>query len=250
MLELQALMRNYGGLAAVNNISFILKQGEILGLIGPNGAGKTTLVNLVSGMDTVTAGKVIFRGMDITHWPTHKRCAAGIARTFQNIRLFGYMDAVGNVLTARHLKIPAAVRYWQWLLPITMNVMREQQVRSMQCLERMGIAGLAARQASTLSYGDQRRVELARALATEPHLLLLDEPAAGMNAAETKELGNLILMLREQGITILVIEHDMNLINQVCDRVLVLNFGSLIADSTPELIKKDEQVIQAYLGTE
>ena len=250
MLELHSVCRLYGGLMAVNDVTFRIEQGSIVGLIGPNGAGKTTLVNLISGMDFVSAGRIIFRKKDITRWPPHKKCAAGIARSFQNIRLFGKMDVIGNVLTGRHLKLPPGARRWKWLFPWYQKSMITQEHNSLHCLRQMSIDHLAERKADTLSYGDQRRVELARALATEPRILLLDEPTAGMNSAETRELGKLIISLKKNGITILVIEHDMNLINQVCDRVVVLNFGSLIAEDTPDAIRCNEKVIQAYLGTD
>ncbi len=250
MLDITSLTKQFGGLTAVNNVSFSIQKGEILGLIGPNGAGKTTLINLISGLSQPTSGQILYDGRDITHDPAHKLCALGISRTYQNIRLFGEMSVLGNVLAGRHLETPTATRLWKWLLPWPDPAARQQEQISQALLERLNLGHVSGRSAAELSYGNQRRVELARALATEPRLLLLDEPTAGMNKAETHDLGEIILQLRDEGVTILVIEHDMDLISQVCDRVEVLNFGSLIARGTPEEVRNDTAVIEAYLGDE
>lgn len=250
MIDLRNITKSFGGLKAVSNVSLQLREGEIMGLIGPNGAGKTTLVNLVSGMDTPSSGKLLFQGMDITHKSAHQKCALGIARTFQNIRLFGDMNVMDNILAGRHLKIPGALRRMGWLFPWNRRKLNDQKAFCTDCLQTMGIDHHMDKAARTLSYGDQRRVELARALATEPLFLLLDEPAAGMNPQETQEMGLHILNLKKKGITIMVIEHDMNLIYRVCDRVAVLNFGSLIAMDSPKEVQNDPRVIEAYLGGE
>lgn len=250
MLNVTSLTKQFGGLTAVNNVSFAIQKGEILGLIGPNGAGKTTLINLISGLSQPTSGRIQFNGQEIAGQPAHKLCALGISRTYQNIRLFGEMSVLGNVLAGRHLKTPTATRLWKWLLPWPDPAARQQEQISRDLLRRLEMGHLSGRSAAELSYGDQRRVELARALATEPRLLLLDEPTAGMNRAETHQLGEIILQLRDEGVTILVIEHDMDLISQVCDRVDVLNFGLLIASGTPEQVRSDTAVIEAYLGDE
>jgi branched-chain amino acid transport system ATP-binding protein len=250
LLKVTSLTKQFGGLTAVNDVSFAIQQGEVLGLIGPNGAGKTTLINLISGLSQPTLGTIQFNDRDITGQRAHKLCALGISRTYQNIRLFGEMSVLGNVLAGRHLKTPTATRLWKWLLPWPDPVARRQEQISRELLERLEMGHLSGRSAAELSYGDQRRVELARALATEPRLLLLDEPTAGMNRAETHQLGEFVLQLRDEGITILVIEHDMDLISQVCDRVEVLNFGSLIASGTPDEVRNDTAVIEAYLGDE
>lgn len=250
MLDVDRLTKRFGGLAAVDDVSFRIQEGEVLGLIGPNGAGKTTLINMVSGLLPVTSGTIRFQDRDVTDWPAHRLCEIGISRTYQNIRLFEEMSVLENVLAGRHAKVRGAGALMRWLLPWPDPVTTTQMNASRTLLNRLEMGNLTDVYAAELSYGDQRRVELARALATEPALLLLDEPTAGMNQAETRALGEFILQLRDEGITILVIEHDMDLISQVCDRVLVLNFGSLIARGTPEEIRANPDVIEAYLGEE
>ena len=250
MLHLDAVTKTFGGLTAVNEVTFSIRPGQIMGLIGPNGAGKTTLINMISGLMPLTSGKIFFEDRDISNLPAYKLCALGIARTYQNIRLFEGMTVLDNVLSGRHLQTPAASRYWRWLLPYKDPAIAAQIAVGKTLLGRLQMSQLGDDDASELSYGDQRRVELARALATEPRLLLLDEPTAGMSPAETYQLGELILQLREEGITILLIEHDMELINQVCDDVAVINFGALIANGPQEEIRRNPVVIEAYLGQE
>ncbi len=250
LIELVNVSKNFDGVQAVDRLKLRHNKNEILGLIGPNGAGKTTVVNLISGMDELSSGSILYRGSDISAFPPHKRSAVGIARTFQTIRLFAEMNVLDNVLTGRYLRINANLRRWQWLLPGSQKQLEEHYDKCMDCLRVLGIDHLAKQKASELSYGSQRQAELARAMAGEPELLLLDEPAAGMTPRETAELGEQILDLKQRGITIMVIEHDMGLINRVCDRVAVLNFGSLITVNTPENIRNNPEVIEAYLGRE
>ena len=248
VLRLEQVGRHFGGLAALNDVSFDVQQGQIVGLIGPNGAGKTTLLNLISGLDRATSGTIRFDGHPIHTRPAHEIARMGIARTYQNIRLFGEMSVLENVLAGTH--ILGSTGLLEALLLLRNYTAEERRLRetARQWVERLALDAFCDTPAGSLSYGDQRRVEIARALAAHPSLLLLDEPSAGMNAAETERLGELILALRKDGLTVLVIEHDMAFIAQVCDRVVVLNFGEMIAQGTPDEIKVDPSVIEAYLG--
>jgi ABC-type branched-subunit amino acid transport system ATPase component len=248
MLKLEQVGRHFGGLAALNDVSFDVLQGQIVGLIGPNGAGKTTLLNLVSGLDRATSGTIHFKDQPIHTRPAHAIARMGIARTYQNIRLFGEMSVLENVVAGTHIQGTSGLLDALLLLP--RYTAEERRLREMagSWVERLALEDFSAAPAGSLSYGDQRRVEIARALAAHPSLLLLDEPSAGMNAAETGRLGELILALRKDGLTVLVIEHDMAFISQICDRVVVLNFGQVIAQGTPDEIKANPAVIAAYLG--
>lgn len=248
MLKLIDVCRVFGGLHALTNVNLTVPEGRIVGLIGPNGAGKTTLINSISGLDHPTSGQIIFRDQDISRTPPHKVTAAGIARTYQNIRLFGDMTALENLLIGQHGRGRATAFEAFVFAPRFLREERTLRERARALLDRFGMADAADARAGSLPYGDQRRLEIARALATDPKLLLLDEPTAGMNPVETRELGEQILRLRDEGMTILVIEHDMSLIQQVCDEIYVLNFGQIIAHGTHEQIKHDTAVIQAYLG--
>jgi len=247
MLELKKASKRFGGLAAVNDLSFSVPQGKIIGLIGPNGAGKTTLINMISGLDTITDGKISFKDRDITHFRPHQISRLGIARTYQNIRLFE-MSVWENVIVGRHKAGRSGLLSTFFMLPGQRREERAAREYALALLERLALTEVKTAEATELSYGGQRRVEIARALATEPELLLLDEPTAGMNAAETHTIGELILKLRDEGLTIFVIEHDMELISQVCDEVVALNFGQLIAYGSPAEIKANPAVIEAYLG--
>lgn len=248
MLELKAVSRQFGGLSALSGVSLRVPPQRIVGLIGPNGAGKTTLINVISGLDQPTSGQIHFGGLPLHNAPPHRVTRAGIARTYQNIRLFGQMTALQNLLVAQHIIGRAGVLESVVFAPRFLREERRLRERGMALLARFGLADKAHLLAGTLSYGDQRRLEMARALAVNPKLVLLDEPTAGMNPTETAALGEQILRLREEGIAVLVIEHDMALIHQVCDELYVLNFGQIIAYGDPDSIRQNEQVIEAYLG--
>ncbi len=250
LLRLEGVSKHFGGLAALDNISFDVPHGQILGLIGPNGAGKTTLINLITGFSQASAGMITFDGTDISALPPHQIHTSGIARTFQNIRLFTDMTVEENLLVGRHDRTRSGLAGTVFQLPSHRREEQALRTAAAELLAQMGMLAYRYVPAGELAYGDQRRVEIMRALAGEPKLLLLDEPSAGMNEKETEQLGRFILSLRERDITMIVIEHDMNLITQVCDWVQVLNFGRLIGSGTPEHIKSDPAVIVAYLGEE
>ena len=250
MLKLNNVSRHFGGLAAVNKVSFDVEAGQVVGLIGPNGAGKTTLLNLISGLDQVTHGDIQFNGQFIHKLPPHKINQLGIARTYQNIRLFAEMSVRENIIVGMHTQGKAGLLSATLMMPAYRAEEKHLREQADVLAVRLGLDAFADSPADALSYGDQRRVEIARALATHPKLILLDEPTAGMNAAETERLGDLILSLRDEGLTVLVIEHDMTFISQVCDHVIVLNFGEVIASGTTEAVKTNPLVIEAYLGAE
>ena len=250
LLQIERLSRFFGGVKAVNEVSLEVSQGTIHGLIGPNGSGKTTLFNCLTGIYRPTSGKIHFKGSRIDGLGSHQIVAQGISRTFQNLRLFSGMTALENVMVARHLHLRSGV-----IAAIAGSVRaREDQFDAVTYAgEMLTFCGLSGREndlASSLPYGLQRRLEIARALATEPELLLLDEPAAGMNSAEAANLKTLITSIRERGITVFVIEHNVRLVMGSCERVSVMDVGQLIADDTPEKIMNHPAVIEAYLGRE
>ncbi|MBL8131205.1 MAG: ABC transporter ATP-binding protein [Anaerolineae bacterium] len=250
MLELHDVSRQFGGLAALSGVNMLVPRGRVVGLIGPNGAGKTTLINLISGLDHPTGGTITLGGTPIHGLPPHQIARRGIARTYQNIRMFADLTALENLLVAQHAQGKASALEALIFAPRYRSEEKALRDHARHLLERFHLADKADQRAGNLPYGDQRRLEIARALATRPALMLLDEPTAGMNPIETEELGEQILRLREDGITVLVIEHDMALIAQVCQEVYVLNFGQIIAHGTHEAIKANPLVVQAYLGEE
>jgi branched-chain amino acid transport system ATP-binding protein len=239
----------FGGVIAVNAVSFVVARGELFGLIGPNGAGKTTLFNIVTGLTAPDAGRLRYRGEDITGLPPYRVAERGIARTFQNVRLFGELTALDNVMIARHVRTRSGLVSGVLGLGASRREERETRERAATLLALVGLADRSTERARNFSYGDQRRLEIARALALEPELLLLDEPAAGMNAGEKRALSDLIRSVRARlSLTILLIEHHVPLVMDLCDRIAVLNFGQLIALGPPAQVQTHPAVVEAYLG--
>jgi branched-chain amino acid transport system ATP-binding protein len=251
VLAVERLTKSFDGFTAVAEVDLVVDPGAIHAVIGPNGAGKTTLFNLVTGVLAPSAGRLTFEGQDVTGWRADRITARGVARTFQNIRLFREMTAVENVMVGAHCRTSggflAAVARWPWRLS---RGERETVRRAEALLELVGLAARRDVAADELTLVEQRRLEIARALATEPRLLLLDEPAAGMTPTEIQDANRLIMRIRDRGVTVLLTEHHMSLVMQVSDRITVLNYGRKIAEGSPETVRRDAEVLAAYLGAD
>ncbi len=248
MLQLSSVSRHFGGLKVLQDVNFTVPQGSIFGLIGPNGAGKTTVINLVTGLLAPSSGDILFNGRSLVGQAPHRITQGGIARTFQNIRIFKEMTLLDNVIVGMHAKLDYGTPGLLLSLPGFRRAERQARERARELLSWVRLDHKGSDIADNLSYGDQRKLELARALATDPKLLLLDEPVAGMNTSEKTELMREIENIKARGYTIFLIEHDMRFVMGLCERIAVLNFGRIIAEGGPEQIRTDPQVIEAYLG--
>ena len=248
MLELSGIGKRFGGLTALEGISFRVAQGSITGIIGPNGAGKTTLFNIATGIYTPSSGQVLLQGKDISALPPERRARLGLVRTFQNIELFGKMTVLENVMVGLHTQSSSGFFSCAFRMPWQMNEEHRVREKAEEWLAFAGIAELESLQAGTLSFGKGRLLEIARAMALEPKLLLMDEPAAGLNSSETAQLAELIKRIRDHGVTVALVEHDMDLVMDICDALVVLNLGTMLAEGTPREIQDNQAVVTAYLG--
>lgn len=248
LLEVKNISKRFGGLRAVKDVSFSVEQGSIKAVIGPNGAGKTTLFNLVSGFLAPDTGGIVYNSSAIEGKRPFEIASLGMSRTFQHIRLFSHMTALENIMVGRHSRSRAGFIAGMLSLPWTRREEQDIRDRSLEAMEFLGIAHLADIDATSLSYGQQRSVELARALASDPALLLLDEPAAGLNMRETADMSRLISRIRDRGVTVLIVEHDMQLVMNISDEVVVLSYGEKIADDAPRRVQNNPEVIRVYLG--
>lgn len=250
LLKVENLSKSFGGVNAVENVSFEVKKGEIVAVIGPNGAGKTTLFNLVTGVIPATSGKITFKGVSIIGKRPYQIASLGMTRTFQNLQVFNNMTVIENVMTGSHIRLKTGVLSSGLRLPNVYKEEKEVMQKALQCLEQVGIADLAFERAETLPYGNQRLLEIARAVAAEPSFILLDEPMAGLNPQESRNLVNVLKNMRKQGMTFLFVEHDMETVMSIADKIVVLDYGKKIAEGTPEEIASNPKVIAAYLGEE
>jgi len=248
MLRVENITQIFGGITALRNVSFSVAKGEIKGVIGPNGAGKTTLFNIITGIYRQTAGNVFLADKKITHFPPERLARRGMVRTFQNVELFGRMSVLENVMIGLHTKSRCGILSSALKLPTAIREERRIRQKALDCLEFAGITKHASETADNLPFGKCRLLEIARAMALEPAIILLDEPAAGLNARETADLGHLIQRIRNTGVTVVLVEHDMELVMDICDSILVLNLGEKLAEGTPLEIQENQKVITAYLG--
>jgi ABC-type branched-subunit amino acid transport system ATPase component len=248
LLEIDGITKIFGGLKALDDVSFTIRAGEITGIIGPNGAGKTTLFNIVTGIYSPTSGKVFYEGKDITGFPPEKLAGLSMVRTFQGIELFGRMTVLENVMVGLHTRSRSGIIASAFKLPGHVREERHIRERAASWLEFAGLTDLANTEAANLPFGKGRLLEIARAMALEPHIILMDEPAAGLNSRETSDLADLIKKIKDSGITVALVEHDMDLVMEICNRIVVLNLGHKLAEGSPREIQEDEKVITAYLG--
>lgn len=248
MLEVTGITQIFGGVTALEDVSFSIEKGKITGVIGPNGAGKTTLFNIISGIYVQTAGKVMLEGRDVSGIPPERLTPLGMVRTFQNIELFGGMTVLENVMVGMHSRSTSGLLACSLRMPWAMKEESRIRAGAMRWLEFAGITDLADVDAGNLPFGKGRLLEIARAMAAEPRLILMDEPAAGLNSQETLGLARLIQSIRDMGITVVLVEHDMELVMDICDRIVVLNLGKKLAEGTPREIQDNHEVIAAYLG--
>jgi branched-chain amino acid transport system ATP-binding protein len=248
LLELRSVVKNFGGVAAVGGLTTTIREGSVHGLIGPNGAGKTTAINLITGLFHPTSGEIVFDGHNVEAMAPHNIAALGISRTYQNVRLFSGMSALEQVMTGHYLRRQTNLFESFLGLGKARKDWEATRARSLELLARVGMADKADVLAETLSYGEQRRIEIARALGSNPKLLLLDEPTAGMNHAESQAIGRLVHELRDSGLTIMMVEHNMGLVTEFCDSCTVMNFGKLLAEGTPRSCIDDPEVQAAYFG--
>ncbi|OHB32848.1 MAG: high-affinity branched-chain amino acid ABC transporter ATP-binding protein LivG [Desulfuromonadaceae bacterium GWB2_53_15] len=250
MLEVSGITQIFGGVTALEDVSFSINKSDITGVIGPNGAGKTTLFNIITGIYTQTAGKVILEGRDVSGLPAERLAPLGMVRTFQNIELFGGMTVLENVMVGMHTRSSCGLLACSLKMPWAMKEESRIRAGALRWLEFAGIADLADVVAGNLPFGQGRLLEIARSLAVEPRIILMDEPAAGLNSQETLGLARLIRSIRDMGITVVLVEHDMELVMDICDRIVVLNLGKKLAEGTPREIQDNREVIAAYLGDE